>query len=60
LKEEKAKKLAAEYEEAAGEIRRVNQTRAADKTRLVKKTGHLSVEIMLKIDRALKLQYDLS
>jgi len=38
----------------------VNQTRAADKTRLVKKIGHLPVEVMLKIDRALKLHYDLS
>jgi len=38
----------------------VNQTRAADKTRLVKKIGHLPLEIILKIDRTLKLHYDLS
>jgi mRNA interferase MazF len=37
----------------------VNQTRAVDKIRLVKKLGHLSFDILEKIDRSLKLHYDL-
>jgi mRNA interferase MazF len=37
----------------------VNQTRAVDKVRLIKKLGHLSGEVMADIDRALKLHYDL-
>ncbi len=37
----------------------VNQTRAVDKIRLIKKLGHLSAEIMEDINRALKLHYDL-
>jgi mRNA interferase MazF len=37
----------------------VNQTRAVDKLRLVKKTGTLPPEIMQSIDRALKLHYGL-
>lgn len=37
----------------------VNQTRAIDKLRLVKKIGNLPLEIMLLVDRALKLHYDL-
>ncbi len=37
----------------------VNQTRAVDKIRIFKKLGHLPVEILTKIDRALKLHYDL-
>ncbi len=38
----------------------VNQTRAVDKIRLIKKLGHLTEEVMLKVGRALKLHYDLS
>ncbi len=38
----------------------INQTRAVDKIRLIKKMGHLPGEIILKIDRSLKLHYDLS
>jgi len=37
----------------------VNQTRAVDKIRLVKKLGHLPEEIMAKINQALKLHYEL-
>ena len=37
----------------------VNQTRAVDKIRLVKKLGHLPPEIMSKVALALKLQYSL-
>jgi mRNA interferase MazF len=38
----------------------VNQTRAIDKIRLVKKLGHLPTEVIVKIDRSLKLHYDLT
>ena len=38
----------------------VNQSRAVDKIRLFKKLGHLPIDILVKIDRALKLHYDLS
>ena len=38
----------------------VNQTRAVDKIRLVKKLGHLPPGILENIERALKLHYDLS
>ncbi|MBI5603077.1 MAG: type II toxin-antitoxin system PemK/MazF family toxin [Deltaproteobacteria bacterium] len=38
----------------------VNQSRAVDKIRLFKKLGHLPIDILAKIDRALKLHYDLS
>jgi len=37
----------------------VNQTRAVDKVRLIKKLGRLPVEIMRAMDMALKLHYDL-
>jgi len=37
----------------------VNQTRAIDKVRLVKKLGHLPSAIMTPVDRALKLHYGL-
>jgi mRNA interferase MazF len=37
----------------------VNQTRAIDKVRLIKRVGHLPEQIMMDIDRALKLHYDL-
>jgi len=37
----------------------VNQTRAVDKIRLIKKLGHLSEQIMEDVNRALKLHYDL-
>jgi mRNA interferase MazF len=37
----------------------VNQTRAVDKIRLVKKMGNLSQETMVAVDRALKLHYGL-
>jgi mRNA interferase MazF len=37
----------------------VNQTRAIDKVRLVKKLGHLPSAIMAQVDRALKLHYGL-
>jgi mRNA interferase MazF len=36
----------------------VNQTRAVDKARLLKKLGHLPAEIMKDVDRALILHYD--
>ena len=37
----------------------VNQTRAVDKVRLIKRLGHLPGQILTDIDRALKLHYDL-
>ena len=37
----------------------VNQSRAVDKARLLKKLGHLPAEIMRELDKALKLHYDL-
>ena len=37
----------------------VNQTRAIDKSRLIKKLGHLSEELMDRVNQALKLHYDL-
>ena len=37
----------------------VNQTRAVDKIRLIKKLGHLPDQIMTDINRDLKLHYDL-
>ncbi len=37
----------------------VNQTRAVDKIRLVKKIGHLPPEIMLQLARALRLHYNI-
>jgi mRNA-degrading endonuclease toxin of MazEF toxin-antitoxin module len=37
----------------------VNQTRAVDKIRLLKKLGQLPAQIMAEIDRGLKLHYDL-
>ena len=37
----------------------VNQTRAVDKARLIKKMGALPPPIMLEVDRALKLHFDL-
>ena len=37
----------------------VNQTRAVDKIRLVKKLGHLPKELMAQINEALKLHYEL-
>jgi mRNA interferase MazF len=37
----------------------VNQTRAVDKVRLLKKLGNLPFEIMKNVDRALILHYDL-
>ncbi len=37
----------------------VNQTRAVDKVRLMKRFGRLEPEIMDKIDAALRLHYDL-
>jgi mRNA interferase MazF len=37
----------------------VNQTRAVDKLRLIKRLGYLPDEIMEEIDNALKLHYDL-
>jgi len=37
----------------------VNQTRAVDKIRLIKKLGHLPDQIMADINGALKLHYDL-
>jgi mRNA interferase MazF len=37
----------------------VNQTRAVDKIRLIKKLGHLPEQIMEDVNRALKLHYDL-
>jgi len=37
----------------------VNQTRAVDKLRLIKRIGHLPAELMAQTNRALKLHYDL-
>ncbi len=37
----------------------VNQTRAIDKTRLMKRLGQLPKEIMAYVDQAIKLHYDL-
>ena len=37
----------------------INQTRAVDKIRLIKKLGPLSEKIMLDVNQALKLHYDL-
>ena len=37
----------------------VNQTRAVDKIRLIKKVGHLPDKIMWQVNQALKLHYDL-
>ena len=37
----------------------VNQTRAVDKVRLVKKLGHIPPAIMTHVNRALKLHYSL-
>ena len=37
----------------------INQTRAVDKIRLIKKLGHLPDEIMVNVNHALKLHYDL-
>lgn len=37
----------------------VNQTRAVDKIRLIKRIGNLPKEITVEVDRALKLHYDL-
>ncbi|MGQ9618669.1 MAG: type II toxin-antitoxin system PemK/MazF family toxin [Candidatus Aminicenantia bacterium] len=37
----------------------INQTRAVDKTRLIKKLGHLPEKMMIDVNRALKLHYDL-
>ena len=38
---------------------RVNQTRAVDKIRLIKKIGQLPAQTMPEIDQALRLHYDL-
>ena len=37
----------------------INQTRAVDKIRLLKQLGHLPDKIMVQVDQALKLHYDL-
>ncbi len=37
----------------------VNQTRAVDKIRLIKKLGRLSQSIMKEVDRALRLHFEL-
>jgi len=37
----------------------VNQTRAVDKIRLIRKLGYLPNEIMVNVNQALKLHYDL-
>ena len=37
----------------------INQTRAVDKIRLIKRVGNLPNKIMLQVDQALKLHYDL-
>ena len=37
----------------------VNQTRAVDKVRLIIKLGHLSEELMGRVNQALELHYDL-
>jgi mRNA interferase MazF len=38
----------------------VNQTRAVDKVRLIRKLGHIPEPIQLEVDQALRLHYDLS
>jgi mRNA interferase MazF len=38
----------------------VNQTRAVDKARLLKRIGHLPNDLMAGVNRALKLHYDLT
>ena len=37
----------------------INQTRAVDKIRLIKRLGHLPDKIMFQVGQALKLHYDL-
>lgn len=37
----------------------INQTRVVDKFRLIRKLGHLPEKMMLEVNRALKLHYDL-
>ena len=37
----------------------INQTRAVDKVHLIKRFGHLPDKIMVQVDQALKLHYDL-
>jgi mRNA interferase MazF len=37
----------------------VNQTRAVDKIRLIKKLGQLPIQMMADVDQALKMHYDL-
>jgi len=37
----------------------VNQTRAVDKVRLIKKLGHLPEKMMIEVNRGLKLHYAL-
>ncbi len=37
----------------------INQTRAVDKARLLKRLGHLPPQIMGEVDRSLKLHFDL-
>ena len=37
----------------------VNQTRAVDKLRLIRKLGHLPERIVMDVNRALKLHYDI-
>ena len=37
----------------------INQTRAVDKLRLIKRLGHLSEQIMREVNQALRLHYDL-
>jgi mRNA interferase MazF len=36
----------------------INQTRAVDQIRLIKKLGHLPIDLLVTIDRALKLHYE--
>jgi mRNA-degrading endonuclease toxin of MazEF toxin-antitoxin module len=36
----------------------VNQTRAVDKIRFIKRLGHLSEELMDRVNKVLKLHYD--
>ena len=38
----------------------INQTRAVDKLRLIKKFGHLPEQIMVHVDQSLKLHYGLT
>jgi len=37
----------------------INQTRAVDKIRLIRKLGHIPEPILMEVDQALKLHYDL-